>query len=383
LKEQPLILRALCRRYSHIIVDEAQDIGGEHQALLGMMIAEGSQLSLVGDKNQSIYDFSGANGEFLDSYSVRGDVNARELTRNYRSVPSIVAVANKLASRSDEADRESPSSLNGAFYLPYKKEEKDKLLAAFGSLVKAAGLTIRDAVVLCRSNEGVDEWSGGEEEQGQGVVRAFVQATIWRDKHERYDEAFKHFCIGLVGLLDDGHGALSHALNRPSQDSNGRRLKRAIWSFVRDATAGLPSGALLADTEWHPQLLGRLKAFLLRLEAEFSLTPASNIGNKLARKALLAKPVVTPSDLVSTPNKFVFSTVHKVKGESIDAVMYVADKKQVKELLDGTVTEVGRIGYVAVTRARNLFVLAVPATNITEFEELLKKANLKRPGGGL
>lgn len=380
LRKQPLVLQALARRYPHIIVDEAQDVGGEHQALLEMMAAAGAQLSLVGDKNQSIYDFSGANGRFLDEYGKRIGVRANELTKNYRSVPSIVAVANHLANRSDEADREAPSLLNGAFYLPYKKTEKDQLLTAFAGLVSEAGLLMRDSVVLCRSNEWVDEWSGGEEEQGQGVIKSFVQATIWRDKRERYDEAFRYFCIGLVGLLDGGHSALSKMLSHRSQDAKGRALKRAIWSFVHDPSAGLPAGVLLANADWHSQLVPRIRAFLSRLEEEFLLVPASNLGQKLANRALLAKPIVSPADLVSSPNRFTFSTVHKVKGQSIDAVMYVADRKQVKELLDGTTTEVGRIGYVAVTRARNLFVLAIPAANVPEFEELLKEAHLKKPG---
>jgi hypothetical protein len=59
--------------------------------------------------------------------------------------------------------------------------------------------------------------------------------------------------------------------------------------------------------------------------------------------------------------------------------MYVADKAQVRELLEGTKTEVGRIGYVAVTRARNLFVLAIPENCIGEFEEKLLERGFKKP----
>ncbi len=51
-------------------------------------------------------------------------------------------------------------------------------------------------------------------------------------------------------------------------------------------------------------------------------------------------------------------TVHQVKGESIGAVLYVANKANITALLDGTATEEGRIGYVALTRAKNLFWLA-------------------------
>ena len=154
-----------------------------------------------------------------------------------------------------------------------------------------------------------------------------------------------------------------------------------IWAFARDPVTGLPAGTLLADTEWHPLLVGRVKALLQRIEADFALKPADNLGNKLAKKALLHKPIIQLPDLVSTGSTtFHVSTVHQVKGESIDGVMYVADKSQVRALLDGTGTEVGRIGYVAVTRACNLLVLAVPTSCVSEFEPELLAAGFRRAG---
>jgi superfamily I DNA/RNA helicase len=381
LQNQPFVLRALARRYPLILIDEAQDIGPEHQAILEMLVGRGVQLSLIGDKNQGIYDFSGATGAFLGEYGSRSDVKAQGLTVNYRSVPSIVGVANKLAGRSDTADRTAPACLNGAFFIPYLKAEKDKLLSAFQSTLDSAEVGHLDAVVVCRSSSWVDEWRGGEEAQGQGVIKAFVNATVCRDRLQQYDEAFRHTCVGVIGVLADEHGNLANIIARGSAGLDVQRLKRMIWTFARDPAIGLPAGSLLADTEWHPLLVGRLKALLPRFEADFALKPADNLGNKLSKKALLHKPIIQLADLASTGSTaFHVSTVHQVKGESIDGVMYVADKSQVRALLDGTGTEVGRIGYVAVTRARNLLVLAVPASCVGEFEPELLAAGFRRAG---
>jgi hypothetical protein len=49
-------------------------------------------------------------------------------------------------------------------------------------------------------------------------------------------------------------------------------------------------------------------------------------------------------------------------------VLYVAKKPHVRALLNGTGTEDGRIGYVALTRAKDLFVLALPENCLKEFE---------------
>lgn len=67
-------------------------------------------------------------------------------------------------------------------------------------------------------------------------------------------------------------------------------------------------------------------------------------------------------------------TVHQVKGESIGAVLYVATKANISAMLGGTATEDGRIGYVALTRARNLFWLAVPHSCLDEVRDDLINA---------
>ena len=201
LEQDPYLLRALARRYPHILIDEAQDIGPEHQFLLEMLIKNGSQLSLIGDPHQGIYEFSGADGRFLNAYGEREGVSRLSLTVNYRSVPIIVEVANNLSGRSDAADRTSPSSMNGAYYISYKKAERDNLLAAYKSMLVSADIDAKDAAIVCRSTNWVEEWSGGSEAQGQGIIRSFVEATIKRDKLGRFDEAFDKACKGIVGLL--------------------------------------------------------------------------------------------------------------------------------------------------------------------------------------
>ena len=72
--------------------------------------------------------------------------------------------------------------------------------------------------------------------------------------------------------------------------------------------------------------------------------------------------------------------VHKEKDESLDAVLYVTKKHHVRALPDGPATDEGWIGYVALTRVRNILVLAVPDTCLAEFEPELRAAGLQRVG---
>lgn len=378
LREEPFVLRALARRYPHVLVDEAQDIGPEHQAILELLIGAGSQVSLIGDPHQGIYEFARADGVFLRDYGARNQVSSHSLTVNYRSLPDIVGVANKLTHHADGADRTAVTDRTIAYYIPFKATERENALASFRSLLGAAGIDPAGGVVLCRSADLAAEWSGEMDGQGVGVVRRLAEAAISRDQRKDFHFAFVQTCIGLSGLLAGKHEPLSSQLIRPV-DERMRKMRRLVWSFVRDAAAGLPSTSLVADTGWHPLLLARTRALIGTIVADFGFEAAENLGQRLAKTKLEKRPLVPASSLaVDLDATFRTSTVHKVKGESLDAVLYVAKKPHVRALLNGTGSEEGRIGYVALTRARDLFVLAVPEACLKDFEPELQAAGLKR-----
>jgi hypothetical protein len=167
----------------------------------------------------------------------------------------------------------------------------------------------------------------------------------------------EHICVGLLDT---------------SRYPEFRAIRRAIWEFTRDCQKGLPSGLLIADSAWHPQLLTRVKALLSLLEAKFGYAPVDNLGSRLKKtglpnSALIAndaeKSVIEPTLRIET--------IHGVKGESLDAILYLAEKEHVKGLVAGTSSEIGRIGYVAVTRARNLFWLGITEDVATQFRAQL------------
>ena len=191
LGNQTFVLRALARRYPHIIVDEAQDIGSEHEIVLEALREAGVQLSLIGDVNQGIFEFAGADGKYLSSFGGSAGVVSRELTENYRSVPDIVTVANNLTGRSDTAIRKKPDQLSGAFIVPYKKDAQEALLATFRSLLDRANVMADCAAIVCRGTDTVDEWRGAAETQGQGTLRFFAEACIARDGYCNLPEAFE------------------------------------------------------------------------------------------------------------------------------------------------------------------------------------------------
>lgn len=381
LREQPAVLRALVRRYPHILIDESQDIGPCHQAILDLLAGAGMEISLIGDPNQGIYEFSGADGRFLTEYGNRAGVSSFSLTTNYRSVPAILTLANQLSNRNDTHERDVPETVNGAFFTPYRATDQDQLIETFEAAVAAAGLDHSRSAILCRAVKLADELSGADTPVGRGLVKDFALASILRDKRRDYKRSFEELAGGVVNLLVDPPENLLTTLLSPARYPEMRPLRRRLWQFVRDPGAGLPPSTLLADTEWLPSLLERVRHLLATLQAEFGLTPVDSLGTKLTRRDLPHASLVAADDLGTQRNARIrVDTVHKAKGESLDAVLYMATRDHVEAMLDGVGTEVGRIGYVAVTRAKNLLWLGVPAAALPDLRQRLMDCGFREVG---
>ncbi|WP_291588282.1 UvrD-helicase domain-containing protein [Comamonas sp. UBA7528] len=377
LKERPELLTVVVRRYPHILIDEAQDIGSVHQAILQLLIDAGACVTLIGDPNQGIYDFAGADGKFLSEYHQRQGVLPYSLTRNFRSVPQIVSLANGLCGRDDVAERAAPATLHGAFFTGYTRGQHAQLVTAFQGALTIAGADARRSAVLCRGRSLVEDVRGDAPPAGQGSVKVFAAAAVLRDHKQDFRSAFQRVAIGVAALLDKPpHGLVNYVTQSgtpPAKLPRARALRREIWAFTRDPKAGLPSASLTADTQWHPQLVANIKNLLEKLRTEFGLTPAANIGLKLKKTNLPNAALLNAEDLADDKAASLrVDTVHQAKGESLDAILYMTLKDHAEELLAGVGTEVGRIGYVASTRARDLLWIAVPNNALKDLRPLFE-----------
>ena len=380
LAEQPGILRALARRFPHILIDEAQDIGTMHQAIIEQLVGAGCQVSLIGDPHQGIYEFAGADGKFLTHYGQREGISGLELTRNFRSVPAILELANRLSGRADSAERGAPDTAHGTFFVPYQNAEREHLIAAFHAAVLAAKLKLERSAVLCRGRDVADTLAGNEGAPGQGAVKSFAQAAILRDQHQDYLGAFNLVATSIVGLLNDPPKRLVARITQPARYPADKALRRLVWAFVRNPNLGLPAATLRGETQWHPLLLERTRALLGKIAQDHGLASAGNLGNRLAKRYLPDTPLSAAAGIAAShdvPRIRVY-TVHKAKGESLDAVLYLANREHASALLAGVDSEIGRIGYVAVTRARNLLWLGVPANALEELRPRLEARGFRQ-----
>ena len=105
-EENPNLLSSYQEKFQYILVDEFQDSSGTQNKLVQQLISywEQPNIFVVGDDDQSIYRFQGANVEnmleFAEKYSK--DLTTVVLTDNYRSIQPILNISKTLINRNEE-----------------------------------------------------------------------------------------------------------------------------------------------------------------------------------------------------------------------------------------------------------------------------------------
>jgi hypothetical protein len=337
---------------------------------LTLLAKTGSSLTLIGDPHQGIYEYAGADGAYLRGHST----SPFPLTRNYRSIPSIAAVARKLSGEIGETHREDPGPPAGAYAVPYAENGVETLIAAFRDAIVDCSLDPDRSAVLCRASALVQTISEGGKSVGAGAVKTLAKAAAVRDVKDDFHGAFRLVAEALeYSLLKNPPAGLAGHLADPRWHPELRPLRRFVWNFVRSSD-GLPGVHLQANTEWLAALRSSVQTLLDQIAAASGLQPAANLAMRLSGKALPSVSVSTVKADAAKPLRV--DTVHGVKGETLDAALYVVTKAHLEGMLGGTATEIGRIGYVAVTRPRNLLWVGVPAADFEASRAMLEAVGL-------
>jgi DNA helicase II / ATP-dependent DNA helicase PcrA len=115
LEESPETAAALAASYDDILVDEYQDTNRLQGEIVDGMARVKRNVTVVGDDAQAIYSFRGASFENILGFPLRyPDARTFRLTRNYRSTPEILALANaSIAHNERQFEKELRASRGG------------------------------------------------------------------------------------------------------------------------------------------------------------------------------------------------------------------------------------------------------------------------------
>ena len=116
LKHNEWLRRAILAKYPVLVIDEYQDLGRAlHAMVMGLCFRTGIRLFAVGDADQSIYGFTGADPRLLQHLSERDDVETIRLRFNYRCGSRIV-IASQYALGEDRDYQAPEGAEEGTIY---------------------------------------------------------------------------------------------------------------------------------------------------------------------------------------------------------------------------------------------------------------------------
>jgi DNA helicase II / ATP-dependent DNA helicase PcrA len=158
-QEHPESLEEWRGRFLHVLVDEYQDTNHTQYLLMKQLSGESGAVTAVGDDDQSIYSWRGANiKNILDFEKDFPDARIVRLEDNYRSTSFILRAANAVVKNNRaRMDKELRTSRAGGAKVRLieawdDRDESDKVIASITKERDAFQLGLRDFVVLYRTN---------------------------------------------------------------------------------------------------------------------------------------------------------------------------------------------------------------------------------------
>ncbi len=153
------VLRTYQDRFAFVLVDEYQDTNRAQFRLLQLLAAHHRNLMVVGDEDQAIYGWRGADiRNILDFESTFPGARVIRLEQNYRSTANILAAANQVIRKNTErkektlrTDREE-GDLLGLVETADERDEALWIAEEIRTRARESALAYEDVAVLYRTN---------------------------------------------------------------------------------------------------------------------------------------------------------------------------------------------------------------------------------------
>lgn len=399
----PSVLEKWQRRFEYVLVDEFQDIDNLQYQLIRFLVGKNASLYVVGDPDQTIYTWRGANVDIIMHFE-KDFPNAKTimLNENYRSTDAILRVSNSVI-------QNNKNRLKKELYTSKKNEDKvihfgaeseeyeDAWIAGMIQKLHTQGKKYSDIAILYRSNY-----------LSRGLEKAMIDLRIpyiiygGIRFYERMEVKDALCYLRMIVTADDL--ALQRILNRPKRGIGGKTMdniveearrnnstmyevlkanqifsgksKKTIEEFVSmiegwkaiEREGKMPLDELLekifeesgvkamceADEEKRDERLLNLKALQEDLQNFSEDNPDLSLDEYLQNIALY-----TDRDSGEVNECVQLMTVHAAKGLEFDTV-FVTDLNEgifpnARSIEDSShgMEEERRLAYVAFTRAKN------------------------------
>jgi len=364
--KRPHIATLIAKRFPEIIVDEAQDTNVWLLILLNFIRARGTKITLVGDPDQCIYEFSMADATTLPALKDKWKIPEKPLSQSFRCCNQIAEAARHIAGNYDFCGcSDVPDKSNHPIIVKEPTEKFSCSILLFQGILKQVGISEASSAIICRAHTQLETIRGEVNYSDlQGITKELAQASFFRDCRKDYKRAYQIVEKAIKSITDGSD--LWLRIDEFPESEEAQRVKIVIWRFVK-SQLGLPA-VNLSGIEW----ISHLRQSLELLINGLGVKDIPNLNLKIRKNGLDDNQLQLPLFAIQTLfPKIRQETIHQVKGESIDAVLVLGGVKFWNSVVDSVVSgensENRRLAYVAMTRARHILVVGLPASHFNKY----------------
>ena len=335
LQERADVASIVRKQYRSFVVDEFQDVNLLQARLLDLWLGGRHDVCVVGDVAQTIYSFTGASPDYLTGFG-RKHPGARivELTRDYRSTPQIVTLANDVLARSTQREGtvRLSSQRDGGAQVAYRTYDDDRaeaegVAASIADLIEG-GVAPHSIAVLMRTN---------------GQSQAFEEAL-----------GVRGIPVAVAGgkpffARDDVRTAISRLRAAAAAATD----QGSVAEIVRDVLSGVGWSPEAPSGQAGSERWSNMNAIVGWADDSSADTLAAFVSELDERVAYQVEPDKAGVEL---------ATIHAAKGLEWDAVFLVGVAEGLLPISYAKTAaareEERRLLYVAVTRARDLLTVS-------------------------
>ncbi|MBS3956701.1 MAG: UvrD-helicase domain-containing protein [Clostridiales bacterium] len=251
LAEHPDVLSAYQKRFRYLHVDEYQDTNHAQYRIVNLLAARHRNLMVVGDDDQSIYGWRGADiGNILDFERDYPEATVVKLEQNYRSTATILAAANAVVANNAGRKPKTLWTANvggesiSRYHASDERDEARFVATEIERLLREDGRSYADAAVFYRTN--AQSRVLEDTFLRAGVPYQIVGGTRFFDRAEIRD--VMAYVRAVVNPADEV--ALKRVVNKPKRGIGASTIDKIEYERIRTGMGFEDAMRTAVTAEW-------------------------------------------------------------------------------------------------------------------------------------
>lgn len=404
LEKYPLIAENIANKFEYLMIDECQDTNDVQMKIIELLNSSGAKnIMLIGDKDQSIFEWNNANPELFDEkYKIWDKIILNENRRssqkicdfitNLSSFDSIIAVSNEVK------DDDNSPQIKG-YAVPKNATKKEESVIIFQESKESFQLILQDFITQCEKENipikkdsvavlyrgktiskylglktDIDDYNNTPWIQKQYYVKAIIKGKHLFENGEirkGYKLLEKGFFESFSKSEDENFYCSNEYIKNKIESIGIKKYRKSIFKFIES----LPPTKDKTINQWVTEANVKLSSITDKIKFNINADKGNVLIDDFFGDDLNSESLYP----------FYFGTVHSVKGKTFEAVLLLLGKKSgknyeniinaEKSTLEPKYLDEIRIVYVGISRPRKILVMAVPNSDVVLWKT--KMATLK------